>query len=70
MRLLIYIIISFLIYSCSFDNQSGIWEDKKTDSVVKINMKNIGKIDNNISFEEYKKILIKFGEESDFPEMN
>ena len=63
------IIFMFLsLFSCSFDNQSGVWNQK----INKIQLSNvdISDLEEDKSYEEYKKIIIIYGKHSDFPNIN
>ena len=54
--------------SCSMDTQSGLWNKKFNElQLSNINVDDIGK---NISFEEYKDIIIKYGKYSELPNIN
>ncbi len=64
-----FIIISFFcLFSCSFDNQSGVWNDKIND--IELSKINLSDLNNDKSFEEYKKIIIIYGKHSEFPDIN
>ena len=66
----IFFLLTILIFSssCSMDTQSGLW-NKKFNELQLSNTK-VGDIDKNISFEEYKDIVINYGKYSDFPDIN
>ena len=54
--------------SCSMDTQSGLWNQKFNElQLSNINVDDIGK---NISFEEYKDIVLKYGKYSELPNIN
>tara|TARA_B100000214_G_C23853530_1_gene574565 strand:- start:501 stop:707 length:207 start_codon:yes stop_codon:yes gene_type:complete len=64
-----FIIISFFcLFSCSFDNQSGVWNDKIND--IELSKINLSDLNNDKSFEEYKRIIIIYGKHSEFPDIN
>ena len=64
-----FIIISFFcLFSCSFDNQSGVWNDKIND--IELSKINLSDLNNDKSFEEYKKIIIIYGKHSESPDIN
>ena len=64
-----FIIISFFcLFSCSFDNQSGVWNDKIND--IELSKINLSDLNNDKSFDEYKRIIIIYGKHSEFPEIN
>tara|TARA_B100001996_G_C18589539_1_gene565529 strand:- start:801 stop:1013 length:213 start_codon:yes stop_codon:yes gene_type:complete len=69
MRKILFLLI-IIIYStsCSMDTQSGLW-NKKINELQLSNIK-VDDIDKNISFKEYKDIVIKYGIYSDFPNIN
>ena len=50
------------------DNQSGLWNEKFNE--VQLSNTKVEDIDKNISFEEYKDIVIKYGKYSEFPNIN
>ena len=54
--------------SCSMDTQSGLWNKKFNElQLSNVNLDDIGK---NISFEEYKDIVLKYGKYSVLPNIN
>ena len=65
-----YIYIIFLIFSlshCSLNHPVSMWNidnDITDKDISKLNF------DNEISFEEFKKNVIKYGEISDFPKLD
>ena len=62
------IILFFSLFSCSFDNQSGVWNDKINNiELSKINTSDLNK---DKTFEEYKKIIVTYGKHSEFPDIN
>ena len=64
-----FIIISFFcLFSCSFDNQSGVWNDKIND--IELSKINLSDLNNDKSFDEYKRIIIIYGKHSEFPDIN
>ena len=65
--LLLFFIMIFSI-SCSMDTHSGLWNEKFNE--VKLSNTEVEDIDKNISFEEYKDIVIKYGKYSEFPNIN
>ena len=63
-------VILFLLFltSCSFDTSSGIWENKKEEKkIIELNMDDLGK---DLSMVEYKSIIIEYGKNSEFPDIN
>ena len=67
MRYLLFIIF-LLTISCSIDTKSGIWNQKI--NKMKLSQTNIGDLNKNLSFSEYKKIIINYGKYSDFPNID
>ena len=62
------IILFFCLFSCSFDNQSGVWNEKINN--VQLSNINVSDLNKDITFEEYKKIIIIYGKHSEFPDIN
>ena len=62
------IILFFCLFSCSFDNQSGVWNDKIND--IELSKINLSDLNNDKSFDEYKRIIIIYGKHSEFPDIN
>ena len=67
MRYFLFIIF-LLTISCSIDTNSGIWNQKI--NKMKLSQTNIGDLNKNLSFSEYKKIIINYGKYSDFPNID
>ena len=65
----ITIILFFLLLTnCSFDTNSGIWENKKEEKkITELNMDDLNK---DLSMAEYKLIIIEYGKNSEFPDIN
>ena len=63
-------VILFLLFltNCSFDTSSGIWENKKEEK--KITELNMDDLDKDLSMAEYKSIIIEYGKNSEFPDIN
>ena len=63
-------VILFLLFltNCSFDTSSGIWENKKKEK--KITELNMDDLDKDLSMAEYKLIIIEYGKNSEFPDIN
>ena len=69
MKKYLIILMFFTLFSCSFDNQTGLWNQK----INEIQLSNVDLNDlddDDKSFEEYKKIIIIYGKHSDFPNIN
>tara|TARA_B100000131_G_C17860751_1_gene509940 strand:- start:5 stop:211 length:207 start_codon:yes stop_codon:yes gene_type:complete len=62
------IILFFCLFSCSFDNQSGVWNERLNE--MELSKINLSDLDNDKTFEEYKKIIITYGKHSKFPGIN
>ena len=62
------ILFLLLLTSCSFDTSSDIWENKKEEK--KITELNIDDLDKDLSMVEYKLIIIEYGKNSEYPDIN
>ena len=62
------ILFLLLLTNCSFDTKSGIWENKKEEK--KITKLNMDDLDKNLSMSEYKLIIIEYGKNSEYPDIN
>ena len=62
------ILFLLLLTNCSFDSKSAIWESKKKEK--KITELNMDDLDKNLSMSEYKLIIIEYGKNSEFPDIN
>ena len=61
-------ILLVFISACSLDTKSGIWNEKKV-----INQKStlsLEGLNQDLTFDEYKLIIIEYGKTSKFPEIN
>ena len=68
MKIITMFILLVFISACSLDTKSGIWNEKKT-----INQKSTLSLDDlnqDLTFDEYKLIIIEYGKKSKFPEIN
>ena len=62
------ILFLFFLANCSFDTSSGIWENKINEKkITELNMDDLGK---DLSMAEYKSIIIEYGKNSEFPDIN
>ena len=63
-------VILFLLFltNCSFDSKLAIWENKKKEK--KITELNMDDLDKDLSMEEYKLIIIEYGKNSEYPDIN
>ena len=62
------ILFLLLLTSCSFDTSSGMWKNKKEEK--KTTELNIDDLDKDLSMAEYKLIIIEYGKNSEFPDIN
>jgi len=68
MKIITMFILLVFISACSLDTKSGIWNEKKV-----INQKStlsLGELNQDLTFDEYKLIIIEYGKKSKFPEIN
>ncbi len=68
MKILAMLFLLVFVFACSLDTKSGIWNEKKT-----INQKSTLSLDDlnqDLTFDEYKLIIIEYGKKSKFPEIN
>ena len=67
----IYIILSIialLLYGCSFDKSSNLWEYKKSNE--ELVLREEPSLTDKINFSEYKKNVINYSFNSDYPNIN
>ena len=62
------ILLLLFLTNCSFDTSSGIWENKKEEK--KITELNMDDLDKDLSMVEYKLIIIEYGKNSEYPDIN
>ncbi len=68
MKIIVMFLLLIFISACSLDTKSGIWNEKKV-----INQKstlNIEDQNHDLTFDEYKLIIIEYGKKSKFPKIN
>lgn len=68
MKILAMLFLLVFVFACSLDTKSGIWNEKKV-----INQKStlsLGELNQDLTFDEYKLIIIEYGKKSKFPEIN
>ena len=68
MKIITMFILLVFISACSLDTKSGIWNEKKV-----INQKStlsLERLNQDLTFDEYKLIIIEYGKKSKFPEIN
>tara|TARA_B100000424_G_scaffold216004_1_gene173984 strand:- start:737 stop:952 length:216 start_codon:yes stop_codon:yes gene_type:complete len=61
-------IIALLLYGCSFDKSSNLWEYKKNNEEFVLSDE--PSLTDNINFSEYKKNVINYSFNSDYPNIN
>ena len=67
MKIIVMFLLLIFISACSLDTKSGIWNEKKV-----INQKttlNFEDLNQDLTFDEYKSIIIEYGKKSKFPEI-
>jgi len=67
MKIIALFFLLVFISSCSLDIKSGIWNEKKV-----LNQKttlNFEDLNQDLTFDEYKSIIIEYGKNSKFPEI-
>ena len=67
MKIIVMFLLLIFISACSLDTKSGIWNEKKV-----INQKttlNFEDLNQDLTFDEYKSIIIEYGKKSNFPEI-
>ena len=67
MKIIALFFLLVFISSCSLDIKSGIWNEKKL-----LNQKttlNFEDLNQDLTFDEYKSIIIEYGKKSKFPEI-
>ena len=68
MKIIVMFLLLIFISACSLDTKSEIWNEKKV-----INQKstlNIEDQNHDLTFDEYKLIIIEYGKKSKFPKIN
>ncbi len=68
MKIITMFILLVFISACSLDTKSGIWNEKKV-----INQKStlsLEGLNQDLTFDEYKLIIIEYGKKSKFLEIN
>ena len=63
-----FFLIFFVITGCSMDTQTGMWNDKINE--LQLSNINVNDLDNDMPFDEYKKIVVTYGKHSKFPDIN
>jgi len=68
MKIIVMFLLLIFISACSLDTKSGIWNEKKV-----INQKSTSSLEDqnhDLTFDEYKLIIIEYGKKSKFPKIN
>ena len=68
MKIIVMFLLLIFISACSLDSKSGIWNENKL-----INQKSTLSLENqnnDLTFDEYKLIIIEYGKKSKFPKIN
>ena len=68
MKIIVMLLLLIFISACSLDTKSGIWNEKK-----EINEKSTLSLEDqnhDLTFDEYKSIIIEYGKKSKFPKIN
>ena len=68
MKIIVTFLLLIFISACSLDTKSGIWNEKKV-----INQKSTLSLEDqnhDLTFDEYKSIIIEYGKKSKFPKIN
>ena len=68
MKIIVAFLLLIFISACSLDTKSGIWNEKKV-----INQKSTLSLEDqnyDLTFDEYKLIIIEYGKKSKFPKIN
>ena len=68
MKIIALFFLLVFISSCSLDTKSGIWNEKKIiNQKTTLDLKNLNQ---DLTFDEYKLIIIDYGKKSKFPDIN
>ena len=63
----LFILLGF-ISACSLDTKSGIWDNNKVlDEELTLSLDDLNK---NLTFDQFKKIVIEYGKKSKYPDFN
>tara|TARA_Y100000748_G_scaffold299107_1_gene295420 strand:- start:1009 stop:1230 length:222 start_codon:yes stop_codon:yes gene_type:complete len=62
-----FIIMIFILSHCSFDNKSGLWENKNY-TMDEINVSEIN-FDIELSFDDFKNNVVLYGKKSNYPNL-
>tara|TARA_B100001250_G_scaffold188299_1_gene161781 strand:- start:2991 stop:3203 length:213 start_codon:yes stop_codon:yes gene_type:complete len=64
-KIIFFLSLFFIFAGCSLDTKSGVWQDKQKPKISK-KISEI-KFTNDLSFDQFKKNAIDYGELSEFP---
>ena len=64
MKIIVMIFLLVLISACSLNTRSGFWNEKKVNTLT------LDNLDTDLTYDEYKTIIIEYGKKSKFPEIN
>ena len=68
MKIIALFFLLVFITSCSLDTKSGIWNEKKIiNEKTTLDLENLNQ---DLTFDEYKLIIIEYGKKSKFPKIN
>ena len=62
------VLLLFIITACSVDTRTGTWNDKVNE--LQLSNINVDDVNYDLTFDEYKKIVITYGKHSKFPDIN
>jgi len=68
MKIIVLLFFLIFITACSLDTKSGIWNEKKLKN--KNLTLNIDDLNQNLTFDEYKSIIINYAKKNKFPNIN
>ena len=64
MKIIVMLFLLVLISACSLNTRSGFWNEKKVNTLT------LDNLDTDLTYDEYKTIIIEYGKRSKFPEIN
>ncbi len=68
MKIITMFFLLVFISACYLDTKSGIWNEKKT--IHQKSTLSLDDLNQDLTFDEYKLIIIEYGKKSKFPEIN
>ena len=66
-KIIFFLFLFIILTNCSIDTKTGIWENKN-DTKNDIKLTDL-KFNHELSFEDFKKNIIIYGESSKFPKL-